>query len=56
MVLGPLDTYRPVERSPAPRRVPLGSSTYTTIRAALVDRLAILEAQREVTRSTDADE
>jgi NAD(P)-dependent dehydrogenase (short-subunit alcohol dehydrogenase family) len=43
------------DRSPAPRRLALGSSTYASIRAALEQRLAELEAQKGITLSTDVD-
>jgi NAD(P)-dependent dehydrogenase (short-subunit alcohol dehydrogenase family) len=43
------------ERSPAPRRLVMGSSSFVAIRAALMRRLGELEAQEEVARSTDAD-
>jgi hypothetical protein len=43
------------ERSPAPRRLALGSDTYALVRAALVDRLAVLDAQKEIAVSTDSD-
>jgi hypothetical protein len=36
-----------VKRSPAPKRLTLGSSAYASIRAALTERLAALEAQKE---------
>ena len=39
--------------SPAPRRLTLGSTSYTAIRAALEGRLAELEAQKAVAFSTD---
>jgi NAD(P)-dependent dehydrogenase (short-subunit alcohol dehydrogenase family) len=39
----------------APRRLVLGSDAYHGIRAALTQRLAALEAQKEVAFSTDAD-
>jgi len=45
-----------VDRSPTPRRLLLGSDAYAQVRAALVDRLAALDAQREVALSTDVDE
>ena len=45
-----------VGHSPAPRRLLLGSGAYAQVRAALVDRLAALDAQREVALSTDVDE
>jgi hypothetical protein len=44
-----------VDCSPAPKRLTLGSTAYTSIRAALVDRLAALDAQREIARSADVD-
>lgn len=43
-----------VEAEVAPRRVALGSDAYTSIRAALVDRLAALDAQKDIALSTDA--
>lgn len=42
-----------VEQHPAPRRIALGSDAYGAIHKALTDRLAALEAQREVAFSTD---
>jgi NAD(P)-dependent dehydrogenase (short-subunit alcohol dehydrogenase family) len=45
-----------VDVSPAPRRLTLGGSAYEAIRAALRDRLAALESQRELAYSTDADD
>lgn len=44
-----------VDRSPAPKRLALGSGAYASIRAALVDRLAALDAQKAIALSTDAD-
>lgn len=44
-----------VDRSPAPRRITLGSDAYTKIRAALVGRLAALDAQKDLALSTDVD-
>ncbi|WP_207483329.1 SDR family oxidoreductase [Arenibaculum pallidiluteum] len=38
-----------------PRRLTLGGTAYASVRAALTERLAALEAQREVALSTDAD-
>lgn len=38
----------------APRRLTLGSGAYTSVRAALLSRLAELEAQQELAFSTDA--
>jgi len=45
-----------VDRNPAPRRLALGSTTYASIRAALVSRLAELDAQKPITLSTDVDD
>ncbi len=42
-----------VEVEPAPLRLPLGSDTYNLVRGALQQRLAALEAQREIALSTD---
>lgn len=42
-----------VDVTPAPLRLALGSSAYTSIRAALVARLAALDAQEDIARSTD---
>ena len=42
-----------VDRSPAPKRLALGGGTYTSVRAALVDRLAVLDAQKDIAFSTD---
>jgi hypothetical protein len=44
-----------VARSPAPKRLALGSDAYTQIRAALIDRIAALDAQKEIAFSTDVD-
>ena len=44
-----------VDQSPAPKRLLLGSDAYTLVHAALTDRLAAFEAQRDVAFSTDAD-
>ncbi|MGO4566362.1 SDR family oxidoreductase [Rhizobium sp. 2YAF20] len=43
------------ERSPAPQRLALGVSTYASIRKALLSRLAVLEAQKDIAFSTDVD-
>ena len=43
------------ELSPAPKRLTLGSDAYALVHGALVDRLASLEAQRELAHSTDVD-
>jgi NAD(P)-dependent dehydrogenase (short-subunit alcohol dehydrogenase family) len=45
-----------VEEKPAPRRLALGSSAYTAIRAALTERLAALDAHAAITVGTDVDE
>ena len=42
-----------VALSPAPKRLALGADTYARIRAALVDRLAVLDAQKEIAESID---
>ena len=42
-----------VERRPAPARLALGSDAYALIRAALVERIAALDAQKDVAFSTD---
>lgn len=44
-----------VERTPAPKRLTLGSTSYASIRAALEGRLADLEAQKDIALSTDVD-
>jgi NAD(P)-dependent dehydrogenase (short-subunit alcohol dehydrogenase family) len=41
-------------RTPAPRRLALGSDAYVVMRKALRDRLSQLEAQQEQARATDA--
>ena len=43
-------------QSPAPRRLTLGRGAYTQIRAALVKRLAELDAQQVVALSTEVDD
>jgi NAD(P)-dependent dehydrogenase (short-subunit alcohol dehydrogenase family) len=45
-----------VYANPAPRRLVLGSDAYAMIRAALVERLAALDAQRAIALSTDVEE
>lgn len=42
-------------RHPAPRRLALGSDTYTIVRAALAERLTALDAQKGIALSVDAD-
>jgi NAD(P)-dependent dehydrogenase (short-subunit alcohol dehydrogenase family) len=44
-----------VERTPAPKRLALGSDAYQLIHAALSERLAALEAQRDIAFATDLD-
>lgn len=44
-----------VEQSPAPLRLPLGSDTYTLVRGALQQRLAALEADKEIALATDKE-
>lgn len=43
------------QQSPAPRRLVLGATAYTQVRAALLARVAELEAQRTVALSTEID-
>jgi NAD(P)-dependent dehydrogenase (short-subunit alcohol dehydrogenase family) len=45
-----------VEQTPAPRRLVLGATAYTQIRAALQARLAELDGQKETALSADVDE
>jgi NAD(P)-dependent dehydrogenase (short-subunit alcohol dehydrogenase family) len=45
-----------VDQRPAPRRLTLGRGAYTKIRAALVQRLAELDAQQAVAFSTEAED
>jgi NAD(P)-dependent dehydrogenase (short-subunit alcohol dehydrogenase family) len=42
-----------VEQTPAPKRLVLGSDSYTNIQKALSERLAAVEAQKELAGSTD---
>jgi hypothetical protein len=42
-----------VDRNPAPKRLTLGSDAYRLVSAALSDRLAALEAQKDIALSTD---
>ncbi len=53
MVQAMLDS---VDHTPAPRRLTLGRDAYAKIRAVLVDRLAALDAQKDIAFSTEADE
>ena len=41
---------------PAPARLLLGSDAYAMVRAALTERLVLVEAQKEVALSTDVDD
>lgn len=41
------------EQTPAPKRLVLGSDSYTNIQKALTERLAAVEAQKELAASTD---
>ena len=43
-----------VDRTPAPRRIVLGSDAYGFIHTALTDRLAELEAQKDLVAATDS--
>lgn len=43
------------DQSPAPRRLTLGSDAFGLVRQALMDRLAVLEAQEKLAYSTDVD-
>ncbi|OZI38136.1 short-chain dehydrogenase/reductase [Bordetella genomosp. 10] len=45
-----------VEREPAPKRLVLGVDAYTLISEALKDRLAALEAQKDIALSVDFDD
>jgi NAD(P)-dependent dehydrogenase (short-subunit alcohol dehydrogenase family) len=42
-----------VDQNPAPKRIALGSDAYTMIHKALTERLAALEAQKDLAFSTD---
>ena len=42
-------------RSPAPRRLLLGRGAYARVRAVLADRIAALDAQKDIALSTDMD-
>lgn len=41
------------DRSPAPTRITMGSTAYAKVRAALVSRIAVLDAQKDLAFSTD---
>jgi hypothetical protein len=43
------------DHSPAPKRLTLGSDAYALVHAALTERLAALEAQKELAHSTDVN-
>ncbi|GIN09653.1 hypothetical protein J1TS1_37980 [Shouchella clausii] len=45
-----------VNQGEGPLRMALGSDAYDQIRTALLDRLAALEAQKELAYSTDSDD
>jgi len=45
-----------VKRTPAPKRLTLGRDAYARVRAALVERLAALDLQKEIALSTELDE
>jgi len=42
-----------VDQNPAPKRIALGSDSYTVMHKQLSERLAALEAQKELAFSTD---
>jgi NAD(P)-dependent dehydrogenase (short-subunit alcohol dehydrogenase family) len=42
-----------VDQHPAPRRIALGSDAYTAVNSALTERLATLQAQKDLAYSTD---
>lgn len=44
-----------VEQNPAPKRLTLGSSAYQLVHAALTERLAALEAQKDLALAADYD-
>jgi hypothetical protein len=44
-----------VAHSPAPRRLLLGAEAFARVRAALTNRLAALDAQRDIAMSTEMD-
>jgi hypothetical protein len=45
-----------VDAEKTPRRLLLGSDAYRLVHAALADRLAFVEAQHDLSVSTDADD
>lgn len=44
------------DHDPAPKRIALGSDAYAAVHKALGDRLAVLEAQKDLAFSTDLPE
>ncbi len=42
-----------LNQDPAPKRLTLGSDSYTAIHNALTERLAVLETQKDLARSAD---
>ena len=42
------------DQNPAPKRIALGGDAYTIIHNALVERLAILDAHKDLAFSTDS--
>ena len=42
-----------VDQSPAPRRLVMGNGAYSRVRAALVDRLSALDAQKDIALAAD---
>lgn len=45
-----------IDRNPAPKRLAMGSGAYANIRTGLLERLAALEAQKDIAVSTDVDQ
>jgi len=43
-----------VDQSPAPRRLVMGNGAYSRVRAALVDRLSALDAQKDIALAVDS--
>jgi hypothetical protein len=44
-----------VDQAPAPKPLTLGCTASSAIRAALVERLAALDAQKDIALATDVD-
>jgi hypothetical protein len=44
-----------VDWDPAPKRLALGRDAYTRIRSALTERIAVLDAHKDVTLASDFD-